>query len=169
MVDYSTISIVFTGLSISIAAFYYILTLRNTQKNQQLQLETRQAQLFMQMYNRADDALHESFNHIMRIEYRDFRDYWEKYGPDSNDDMSPHIRQMAYFLEGLGVLVKERLLSMRLVALTWAGTSRMFWDKLSPIIDEWREEIGYPRLWSETEYLCKELIKYMDEHPELKT
>ena len=118
MVDYSTLSIVFTGLSISIAAFYYILTLRNTQKNQQLQLETRQAQLFMQMYNRADDALHESFNHIMRIEYRDFRDYWEKYGPDSDDDMSPHIRQMAYFLEGLGVLVKERLLSMRLVALT---------------------------------------------------
>ena len=41
--------------------------------------------------------------------------------------------------------------------------------KVSPNLDEWREEIGYPRLWSETEYICEELIKYMDEHPELKT
>ena len=29
---------------------YYIMTLQNTKKNQQLQLETRQAQLFMQVY-----------------------------------------------------------------------------------------------------------------------
>jgi hypothetical protein len=83
--------------------------------------------------------------------------------------MEMHIARMASFLEGMGVLVKEDLVSMRLVALTWAGTTRMFWDKMSPIIDDWRRAINYPRLWSETEYLCTELIKYMEEHPELAT
>jgi hypothetical protein len=76
---------------------------------------------------------------------------------------------MAYFLEGLGVLVKQDLVSIHLVALTWAGSSRMFWDKISPILDDWRRAINYPRLWSETEYLCKKLIRYMEEHPELAT
>jgi len=34
MVTVETVSIVFTGLSISLAAFYYISTLRNAQRNQ---------------------------------------------------------------------------------------------------------------------------------------
>lgn len=162
MVSLETISIVLTGIGIIIALTYYGLQIRN-------QNRTRQAQLFMQMYHKYDDALMDSFGHIQRIEYEDYADFLEKYGPTSDDNMLPHFRRMAYFLEGMGVLVKEGLLSMRLVALTWAGTSRMFWDKLAPIIGEWREEINYPRLWSETEYLCKELIRYMDEHPELRT
>jgi hypothetical protein len=33
-------------VGILVGVFYYIMTLRNTRKNQQLQLETRQAQLF---------------------------------------------------------------------------------------------------------------------------
>ena len=57
MFDYQTVSIVFTGISVSLAAFYYIMTLRNTQKNQELArktqehaLETRRTQLLMQIY-----------------------------------------------------------------------------------------------------------------------
>ena len=53
MVTVETVSIVFTALSISLAAFYYINTLRNTQRNQQLAMETRKAQHYMQMRARA--------------------------------------------------------------------------------------------------------------------
>jgi len=67
-------------------------------------------------------------------------------------------------------MVKEGYVSIRLVALMWAGMTRMFYEYiLEPIIEEGREYTKYPRLWSETEWLCKELIKYMNEHPELKT
>ena len=41
------------GILVGIA--YYIMTIRNQQKNQDMQLETRQAQLFMQIYNRFND------------------------------------------------------------------------------------------------------------------
>jgi hypothetical protein len=36
MVDAQTVSIVFAGLSIGIAAIYYTLTIRNSQRNQEL-------------------------------------------------------------------------------------------------------------------------------------
>jgi len=41
IVAIETIPIVFTGISISLAAFYYINNLRNNQRNQQMQLEPR--------------------------------------------------------------------------------------------------------------------------------
>ena len=39
-------------LSLGVGVIYYIMTLQNTRKNQQLTLETRQAQLFMTIYSR---------------------------------------------------------------------------------------------------------------------
>jgi len=32
-----------------------------------------------------------------------------------------------------------------------------------------REIRAFPRYWAETEYLYNELMKYLEEHPELKT
>jgi len=52
----------------------------------------------------------------------------------------------------------------------WAGVTRTYWENvLEDTIDDLRVLWRYPRLLSETEYVCRELIKYMDEHPELKT
>ena len=45
----TTISLL-TLISLTIDVIYHIMTLNNTRKNQRLQLETRQAQLFMQAY-----------------------------------------------------------------------------------------------------------------------
>ena len=73
MIDYQTLSIVFTGLSISIAAFYYINTLRNAQK-------TRQIQMFMQLYeSKYDQEGLEALFTLMYLEWEDFDDYMEKY------------------------------------------------------------------------------------------
>jgi hypothetical protein len=78
--------------------------------------------------------------------------------------------ELSGFYEGLGVVVKQGYLSIQLVALMWAGFTRTFWENIvEPILDEMREALGYPRGWSETEYLCRELMNYMDEHPEFKT
>ena len=83
MVTVETISIVFTGLSISLAAFYYISTLRNAQRTQQMQLETRQAQLFMSfvsseweqtvMTHVVNEALFTNSQQISEWDYYDMR------------------------------------------------------------------------------------------------
>lgn len=168
MVELETISIVFTGLSISLAAFYYISTLRNTQKTQQLQLETRQAQLFMQMYGRwSDAAFHDAATDIRSTSWVDFPDFKSRIleNPEKYKSLGTMIR----FYEGIGVLVKERLIDIRFVSLLMAGDIRQFWEEIGPIIEPWRMAWNYPRLASETEYLSNSIIKYMDEHPELKT
>ena len=74
------------------------------------------------------------------------------------------------FYEGLGVMVKEGFFDIRLVALMWAGMTRMFYENIfEPVIDDMREHVNYPRLWSEGEWLCKELLRYLEDHPELRT
>ena len=45
----TTISLL-TLISLTIGVVYHIMTLRNAKKNQELQLETRQAQLFMNIF-----------------------------------------------------------------------------------------------------------------------
>lgn len=189
MVDYSTLSIVFTGLSISIAAFYYIGTLRNanrmreltlesqelTRKAQEQALETRQAQFFMNIYNQsfANREWLKAWNKVMSTHWDDYDSYikiadWMN--PDTSD--KEYLAAQGYvnsFYEGLGVFVKEGLVDIRMVALTMTYMTTRYWEKLAPIVYELRKRNNYPRMLSEFEYLYDELIKYLDEHPELKT
>jgi len=43
-------------VGILVSVFYYITTIRANQRNQQLQLETRETQLFMQIYQQLNSA-----------------------------------------------------------------------------------------------------------------
>jgi hypothetical protein len=167
LVDYSTLSIVFTGLSISIAAFYYIMTLRNTQRNQQLQLETRQAQMFMGIYNQLNQA--DFINAWMAFMEMEWSNYEELKLIQDDSELGRYLWVIGMFYEGLGVLVKNNLVPIKLVAETITGMTRMYWEKFIPIVEEGRIELNLPRWYSETEYLYNELMKYLEEHPELKT
>jgi hypothetical protein len=162
MVDYQTISIVLTGIGLMIALIYYGLQIRN-------QNRTRQAQLFMQMYDRwSDDTRGLNVRSVVNTKLSGFNEYLEKYQSDEN--FKEALDALFGFYEGLGVIVKERYMDIRLVALMWAGMTRRFYENIvDPIIDGAIEYWNAPRVWSETVYVCKELIKYIDDHPELKT
>ena len=163
-----TISIALTGLTLNIAAIYYMFTLKYTRMNMKNTLETRQAHLFMQMYGRwSDTAFHDADTDIRNTSWVDFPDFKSRILEDSKKFKS--IGTMIRFYEGIGVLVKEGLIEMRFVSLLMAGDIKQFWEKIRPIIEQWRKAWNYPRLASETEYLGNSLLKYMEEHPELKT
>lgn len=49
--DVQTIGVLVTATSVTIAAIYYVMTLRASQRNMKTNLETRQAQLFMPIYS----------------------------------------------------------------------------------------------------------------------
>jgi hypothetical protein len=180
MVDAQTVSIVFAGLSIGIAAIYYALTIRNTQRNQELTLEaqkqaleTRQAQLFMNVYNQSfnNPQFLDAMNEFRSIQWNSFDEYltlFDRTNPKTMDNLLA-LQILIGFFEGVGVLVKENLLDIRLFALLMTGQTKDFWEKLEPMVEEGREYFNYPRFVSETEYLYNELMKYIEEHPELKT
>jgi len=163
MVDYQTLSIVLTGIGMIIALTYYGLQIRN-------QNRTRQAQVFMQLYNRyQDNFLAQGISsEILLQKLSGYDDYQRKY--DADEDFKNAMDRFFPFYEGLGVMVKEGYFSIHLVALMWAGMTRMFYENIvEPTIEEAREVTNLPRLWSETEWVCKELLKYIEEHTELKT
>jgi hypothetical protein len=173
LVEIETVSIVFTGLSISLAAFYYISTLRNAQKTQQLQLETRQTQLFMQIYNQGPNnrTFIDAWNRVQHMKYnnlQEFLDETDYENPETRENLTA-LNILTGYYEGVGTLVKENMLSVRWVALLFGSWTRMFWEKVEPIADEIRVYRKAPRIFSETEYLYNELMRYMKEHPELAT
>ena len=50
------------------------------------------------------------------------------------------------FFEGLGVLVRENLIDMRLIALTMSTDIRIYWEKVLFIMGDFRREWGAPRI-----------------------
>jgi hypothetical protein len=168
MVSIETISIVFTGLSVSLAAFYYISTLRNAQRTQQLQLETRQAQLFMQIYQQfiSKDFKLSYLDIINNWSWDDFDDFIRKYVADIENNSKWDI--VGSFFEGIGVLVKRGLVNPALVDDLMSGHTLMSWEKMEPVYLEIRRRWNWPQIAEWWEYLYNEIKAIASEqHPEL--
>ena len=81
MVDAQTIGVLVTAVSVTVAAVYYIMTLRVQQENMKTTLDTRQAQLFQSAYSRfSSKEMMLDFIKMNQWEWRDYDDYMEKFG-----------------------------------------------------------------------------------------
>jgi hypothetical protein len=164
------VSYIIGSLGVFVAAVYYVSTLRNNQRTQQLQLETRQAQLFMQIYNQShnDPTFIDAINRILEIGKIETYDKWQEVNRDGENKKA--LSRVGMFYEGLGVLVKEGYVSIRLVALLMTGMTRNWWENIyKSHVSDTRVQMGFPRFVSESEYLYNELMNYINEHPELRT
>ena len=136
-----------------------------------MQLETRQAQMFMQIYNQMNDSgFQAALKKVVPLEIHSFNEFQELFSwdsPEGLENWSSLDRLVAYY-EGVGVLVREELLDVKYVALLICGMTIILWEKFSPFVDEIRRYSNSRRWASEWEYLYNELIKYLEEHPELK-
>jgi len=124
-----------------IAGFsYYVLTVRNAQRNQQQQLETRQTELFMQ-FNDRRARLRNVWNEIYYDwSWRDYEDFMRKYGPESNPEEWLKFMSIFEIYEQMGVLAKHGSVGMHLIYDLMAGYPIRLWDKYEDIIDGLRIE-----------------------------
>jgi len=166
MVELTTIFGLTQTLAIIVGVIIALMELRHMRQTRDIELETRQAQLFMQIYSQWSGSKYKEWNEIRTWEWDDFDDFTKKYGDLESRNKRSSIG--GYF-EGIGVLVKEGLIPIRLVALFITSVTRVFWEKFGPITQEHRKRDNVPRIGSETEYLYRTLMKYVEEHPELKT
>ena len=114
--DIQSILTLLTLISVPVGVFYNIMTLRNTRKNQELQLETRQAQLFMQVYNRWCDPSFAKQYSMARYRYMQDIDellkaVFDPYNPEAHIPF--HV--LGQFFEGIGMLVRKGLVDFNLV------------------------------------------------------
>ena len=93
---------------------------------------------------------------------KDFTHFYEMISSD-NPDGRGIVRVGSYF-EGIGVLVREGLINVRLVSLFLYGEVKWFWEKYGPYFKEHRVVENYPRAWIEAEYLYNQVIEYGKEN-----
>jgi len=163
-----------TAASVSIAAIYYAFTLRINMRTQELALkaqqqtlETRQAQMFMSIYNQlTSKEFVEAWKILSDQKWKNWGEF-QKLMEDPNFQNAQNM--IGTYFEGLGVLVREGHLNIRLIALMMCGTTIFYYKKIEPILVDARKAMGYSRFMSETVYLYKELEAYLVEHPELST
>lgn len=149
MVDYQTISIVLTGIGIIVAITYYTLTLRNSNR-------TRRAQLFMQIMGQFNTpGMAESRRYYFDLEMSSLDDYMKML---ADPEAGRVFMLFGGYLEGIGVLVRRKLIDVEMVVDFIGGVTKHFWEKFSPVFMEYRERMNAPRLYSEWEYLYNELV-----------
>jgi len=153
MADIQTLLTYLTLISVPVGVFYHIMILNNTRKNQQLQLETRQAQLFIEMTKETSgDEFRAAYQEILeQWSWTDFDDFMRKYGPDGNPEAYKKLMRITSYYERLGMLVRDGLISPQLVYHWMGSTPVNFWEKIEPYMDGYRENIepGLKGQWGE--------------------
>jgi hypothetical protein len=153
-------------IALIVGIAYYLIIMRNSQRAQQLQIETRQAQLFMGVYNQMQEtSLQRAWSFLRdHVTHENIRDYLDPEHPDYEVNRA-HFTRLSGFFEGLGTLVREGLVPIRLVALMMQGMVRTYWEKIEDYCYEVRKG-GYLSALSEAEYLYKALMRYIEENPD---
>jgi hypothetical protein len=165
MVSMEIFALVLTGVGIMASIIYYANILNNANKTRELQLkaqelatETRQAQLFMQIYSTYhSEEFIKAIDGIMKWEYIDYDDYISKYGSDVNPEAYMMYRKGFGYLEGIGVLVRRGFIDVSLVDDLMSGAIVVFWEKLGPYIVERRKELNWPQIGEQIEYLYNQV------------
>lgn len=169
MVDLEVIQSVYymvAATGVLVAAVYYVMNIRTNQRNQELMLkaqqqnvETRQLQLFMSIYQsmitRQFQADNEEIHHVW--EWKDMNDYLKKYGA-TNPEMNGKMASVFFTYDGIGVLVKRGFIDPELVYdLTYVQAVEV-WEKFVPLIREFRKWGNAPHVFSDFEYLYNTMI-----------
>ena len=156
-----------TLISVPVGVFYHIMTLRNTQKNQELTrkaqeqaLETRQATLFWQAYREtATPELQTLGFELLEWEWTDYADFREKYLQDPRKKGG--WASFMIHLNGLGILLEEKYIDSELLyKMDQDGAAPLWWwFKFEPIIREMRKRANNPSLHKYFESYVEEMIR----------
>ena len=151
MAEIENLPLVITGLGLTVSILYYTLTLRNANK-------TRQAQLYMQVYNLITSREFVIADNKLMLEwskekFTKWTDFINKHGPEANMEDYLIFDQLGHVLEGMGVLVKHGLLDPQYVDDLISGIVFAYWETFRDVILDFRTIHNYPAAFDMTELL----------------
>jgi len=152
MVDVSTVSIVIASAGVFAAATYYILQLRHQSKMRQTDLVVRLYSAF------SGKELQEAyFETAYGFEFADYDDFKKKYRMMSKSILP--LWQVGKFFDGVGVLLRRKLVDIGLVDELFHTEATVIWEKVKPLIEGRRKELNQPTAYQNFEYLYNEMKK----------
>ena len=168
LVVLQSVSYVAAAIGVCIAAVYYVMTLRVQQANMKHTLETRQAQILMSLYQKwSEPEFQDAWYEVLTWEWRDYDDYFEKYGRRSNPDAWRKLNIIGAFFEGMGVFVKRGFINATLVDDLMSMYIVMYWQKMGSLAKEMRMKMNSPTTAEFAEYLYDVIYEiWKKQHPE---
>ena len=165
-----SVSYIAGALGVCVAAIYYAMNLRISQRNQELvlktqhqTLETRKAQFYMQInqHLRSEES-QRRFIDLIYMEWKDYDDFERKYGSSVNIDSYAKRFSALYEFNGVGYLLKDGLIDMD-TAYSLADTIGLeLWRKFEPIVREQRVRYNVPEMFADLEFLAAEIAKRLE-------
>jgi hypothetical protein len=162
MVQIENLPLVLTGLGLTASILYYTMVLRS-------QNRTRQAQLYMQIWNRfsSEEGQRRALD-VVSQEWTDFDDFREKhiFGDLEGRAKRGHIWEEH---DGIGFLLHKGFIDIDMLNQLCGSPTILMWEKWEPIIREYRKMCGYytPNAYRWWEYLYNRIVDYRKRHPEL--
>ena len=158
------------GLLVGI--IYYFIIMRNSQRNQQIQLETRKVQLFMQLYQQltSEETLKASME-LMTLDIKDNDEYLKKYDSSVNPAHYAKRAHIWWLYNSIGELLRMGTIEHDLIdRLQLDASVILTWEKWEHIIKETRARENLPNIWEGFEYLYNETKKIRDMrgYPDIK-
>jgi hypothetical protein len=146
MVDIQTVSIATASAGVFLAAIYYIFQIRH-------QTKIRQTDLIMRLYsNFGSREFQEDWWKVAAREYKGFDDYARQYG-------WAETVEIGTFFEGIGILLKRKLVDIQLVDDLFTTPTKMAWEKMKPLVEDSRKHWNSPAAYEWFEYLYNEMKK----------
>jgi hypothetical protein len=98
---------------------------------------------------------------------KEMREAWEKITTRDCTDFSTYkreyglseINEVGWFFEGVGVLLRRKLINIALVDDLFSSPIKISWEKIKPIAEGERKQFGRPQIWEWFEYLYDEMKK----------
>ena len=158
MLDVASISTIVAAISVIVGVTLAILQLRHIVK-------TRQTDLVIRLYTTfGSKEFQEALMKTMTLEFKDFDDFRKKYASSSDYAKTPEFianEMVSILFEGIGVLLRKKLISIELVDDLFSGPIKSTWQKMSPLIEGYRKTM-YPQAYEWFEYLYNEMQKRED-------
>jgi hypothetical protein len=149
--EIQTVSIAVASAGVFIAAIYYTLQIRH-------QAKQRQTDMVMRLYATFGSTdFQKAYQKVANIEFENFADFRKKYVADI--EVRATIYSVVIFFEGIGVLVKRKLINMDLVDDLFTNPISQTWEKVAPIVKGMRELQKSPSVGEWFEYVYNGMKK----------
>jgi len=133
-----------------VAAVYYVLQIRH-------QNRMRQIDMLMRLYATwGSEDLQKAAWTVLELKFKDYDDYVKKYGT-SGTPANVAIFKVAWFFNGIGVLLQGKLADIKLVDKLFGYMVIWLWEIMKPIVEGERKQFNQPKSLEWFEYLYNEM------------
>lgn len=154
MVDITDISAVVAAVGVIIGVVYYVLEIRHQDKIKHLDL-------FMSLYSVwGSPEMLEAHRRFLVIKVEDYDSWVREHGQITEPtQLNTDIDRIGWFFNLMGFLVKEKIVSVKLVDELLGYWVVRNWETIKPLVYGWRKQYEIPESYSWFEYLYNEMQK----------